>query len=336
MISWKQIAQLLVISAIFSLQLTAHAATPTAVLATEAPSSANAVAPSVVPSRQLTSPELAKIWASDDNPADYLVSEKLDGVRARWNGQALYSRSGLRINAPAWFTANFPSEALEGELWGGYGSFDTVSLLARGLADESQWNDVQYWLFDAPSASGTFAKRYQHFKAFDKRTPYLRVIEQTRGTTTAALNQRMQRIVARGGEGLILHKYDAPLVAGRSPYLFKFKPVDDAEAKVLAILPGKGKYQGMMGSLLVETEQGIRFKIGSGFSDAERQTPPTIGSWITFAYNGLTSGGKPRFARFVRVRLDYALSHDAATVASDNTLKPAKGEAELAANEPEN
>lgn len=259
----------------------------------------------------LTAPELAKVWQAGDEPTDYLVSEKLDGVRARWNGQALYSRSGLKIDAPAWFTRNFPNEPLEGELWGGYGSFDKVSLLARGLAAENQWRDVQYWLFDAPNANGNFGSRYQHFQQFDKRTPYLRVIPQILGTTIKALELQLKRIVARGGEGLMLHKRDAPLVAGRSPYLFKFKPVDDAEAKVLAILPGKGKYQGMMGSLLVETAQGVRFKVGTGFSDAERRMPPAIGSWITFAHNGFTSGGKPRFARFVRVRLDYSLSHDA-------------------------
>ncbi|KFZ38679.1 hypothetical protein HR45_04440 [Shewanella mangrovi] len=259
----------------------------------------------------LPNPELANVWQAQSSPSDFLVSEKLDGVRARWDGERLYSRSGLIIAAPHWFTKGFPDEPLEGELWGGYSSFDQVSLIARGLTDDDAWRTIQYWLFDAPAAAGGFEQRYHHFQAFERLTPYLRVIPQTRGTDVNALQQRLDDIVTRGGEGLVLHQRNAPIVAGRSPYLFKFKPVDDAEAKVLAVLPGNGKYAGMMGSLLVETAEGVRFKIGTGFSDAERRTPPAIGSWITFAHNGVTSSGKPRFARFLRVRLDYELSHDA-------------------------
>lgn len=266
----------------------------------------------------LTEPELAKVWQTDEpqDPSLYLVSEKLDGVRARWDGEQLYSRSGMRINAPTWFTQGFPDEPLEGELWGGYNSFDKVSLLARDLGDEADWHTVKYWLFDAPTAAGNFERRYRHFLLFDGSTPYLKVIPQQVGQTVELLQQQLAQVVQRGGEGLVLHRRDAPLVSGRSPYLFKLKPIDDAEAKVLAILPGQGKYQDMMGSLLVETSDGVRFKIGTGFSDAERRHPPVIGSWITFAHNGYTSGGKPRFARFIRVRSDYELSRDATTSAS--------------------
>ncbi|MCH1918867.1 DNA ligase [Shewanella sp. A3A] len=272
----------------------------------------------------LAAPELAKVWSSDEaqDPSLYLISEKLDGVRARWNGEQLFSRSGMRINAPAWFTAGFPHEPLEGELWGGYNSFDKVSLLARDLGDEADWRSVQYWLFDAPAAQGHFELRYRHFLTFDGMTPYLKVIPQQVGQSVELLQQQLARVVQRGGEGLVLHRRDAPLVSGRSPYLFKLKPIDDAEAKVLAILPGQGKYQEMMGSLLVETSEGVRFKIGTGFSDEQRSHPPAIGSWITFAHNGYTSGGKPRFARFIRVRSDYELSRDAAI----SSAKPAAGE----------
>ena len=39
-----------------------------------------------------------------------------------------------------------------------------------------------------------------------------------------------------------------------------------------------------------------------GFTDAQRAMPPPVGSWLTYRYNGLTSTGLPRFARFLRVR----------------------------------
>jgi DNA ligase-1 len=82
----------------------------------------------------------------------------------------------------------------------------------------------------------------------------------------------------------------------------KLKTYEDAEAVVIAHLPGKGKYQGMMGALLVEMPDQRRFKIGTGFSDAQRADPPPIGSTITYKYFGKTSTQLPRFASFLRVR----------------------------------
>jgi len=76
----------------------------------------------------------------------------------------------------------------------------------------------------------------------------------------------------------------------------------DAEAVVINHISGKGKYKGMLGSMVVETADKKRFKIGSGFSDKERKNPPAVGSVITYKYFGLTSKGVPRFASFVRVR----------------------------------
>ncbi len=58
--------------------------------------------------------------ASEQGRADvshYLVSEKLDGVRAFWDGDVLRTRNGIVINAPAWFVAGFPKRPLDGELW---------------------------------------------------------------------------------------------------------------------------------------------------------------------------------------------------------------------------
>ncbi len=56
-----------------------------------------------------------------------------------------------------------------------------------------------------------------------------------------------------------------------------------------------------LGSLLVQEIDGDRFRIGSGFSDAERADPPAIGSIVTFKYHGRTKNGLPRFASFLRM-----------------------------------
>lgn len=96
------------------------------------------------------------------NLAQYWVSEKYDGVRALWDGQRLLSRQGLPIAAPAWFTANWPKEPLDGELWAGRGQFDLVqSAVASGQPQDAQWQQLRYMVFDAPAAAGLLPARQE-------------------------------------------------------------------------------------------------------------------------------------------------------------------------------
>jgi len=66
---------------------------------------------------------LAQIYHDDIQVQEYLVSEKLDGIRAIWDGYQFSSRQGHPIYAPAWFTQHFPTRPLDGELWIGRGQF---------------------------------------------------------------------------------------------------------------------------------------------------------------------------------------------------------------------
>ena len=235
----------------------------------------------------------------------YFVSEKLDGVRGRWDGQALWTRSGHRIVTPAAFTRGWPDIPMDGELWIARDRFDAISALVRSArTDDAAWAPVRFMVFDLPAHPGPFAERVRATRALVARTahPQLRMVTQTPGTSRAALDAQLAAVVAAGGEGLMLHHRDARYGAGRSAALFKLKPHDDAEARVVAHTAGNGKYSGMLGALEVERHDGRRFRIGTGFSDAQRAQPPPVGSWVTYRYSGLTSTGLPRFARFLRVR----------------------------------
>lgn len=99
----------------------------------------------------------------------------------------------------------------------------------------------------------------------------------------------------------MLHSADAPYETGRSDNLLKMKPQEDAEAVVIAHLPGKGKYAGMLGALRVCSESGQEFSLGSGFTDQQRRDPPPIGATVTYRYRDFTATGLPRFASFLRV-----------------------------------
>ncbi len=250
---------------------------------------------------------LAQVYQPGVDLAHYLVSEKFDGVRAFWDGRRLITRSGLIINAPAWFTAGFPSQPLDGELWMGRGTFADLSGTVRTLEpDVEAWQQVRYVVFDLPTSEGGFETRFAALEHLVEQAPSvrLRLAHQHPIADHEALQAQLERIVAAGGEGLMLQRRDALYQPGRSAALLKVKPYFEGEAVVLEHLPGQGKYTGMLGSMLVEEPDGTRFRLGTGFSDAERAAPPPIGSLVTFKYHGRTKYDRPRFASFLRVADD--------------------------------
>lgn len=248
---------------------------------------------------------LAKPWQAELNPAAYLVSEKLDGVRAFWDGQALRFKSGRLIAAPAWFTAALPTTPLDGELWLGRHSFDQLSGTVRRSAPvDAEWRELHYMIFDLPGAPGTFAERAQRMVSLVERSgvPWLRAVAQTPVADHAALQSHLLETVEGGGEGLVLHRADALWQPGRSDALRKLKPVPDEDARVVAHVPGNGRHVGRMGALLLEMPGGQRFALGTGFTDAQRESPPPVGAVVTYRYRDRTPAGLPRFASYLRVR----------------------------------
>lgn len=245
-------------------------------------------------------PLLARNAPPGIDPRGYLVSEKLDGVRALWDGQRLRFRSGRAISAPAWFLAQLPKTPLDGELWTARRGFDALSATVRRVEPvDAEWRRVRYHVFELPAGEGSFEQRADRLKALAGGVVV--PVEQLRLASNAELNRRLKETVAAGGEGLVLHRADAPLATGRSDLLLKLKPQADAEAVVVGHEPGKGRFAGELCALELQTADGIRFKLGTGFTDAQRRNPPAIGSTVTFRYRDLTVGGKPRFASFLRV-----------------------------------
>jgi len=248
---------------------------------------------------------LARDWRSDLDPAGFLVSEKLDGVRAFWDGQTLRFLSGRRIAAPEWFTAALPATPLDGELWLARRSFDRLSAIVRRSAPvDAEWRDLRYMIFDLPGAQGTFNERAERIVSLvgDAALPWLQAVEQRRVPDRIALQSQLVQGDSAGAEGLVLHRADALWQPGRSDALFKLKTMPDEDAQVLAHLPGKGRHEGRMGALWLQMSNGQRFALGTGFSDAQRAAPPPLGSFVTYRYRDRTPSGLPRFASFVRVR----------------------------------
>lgn len=242
--------------------------------------------------------------APDVDPSGFLVSEKYDGVRALWDGEQLRFRSGLPVHAPDSFTRRLPPFALDGELWLGRGRFELVSgIVRRHRPLEADWQAVRYMVFELPGAAGTFVQRSQRIEETAQALawPALQAVKQQVVADRAELQRRLQSVLALGGEGLMLHRADAPYVGGRNAALLKLKPLHDAEAEVIGHVAGRGKHTGRLGALRVRGASGAEFLIGTGFSDAQRASPPPLGALVTYTHHGHTAAGVPRFASFLRM-----------------------------------
>ncbi|KGY11192.1 DNA ligase [Vibrio tubiashii] len=250
---------------------------------------------------------LAEMYNASIEVSQYWVSEKLDGVRAIWDGQQLFTRGGNLIYAPDWFTDKLPDTAIEGELWAGRGNYHLVqqTVLDTSPNDEA-WKSIKLMLFDMPNASGIYQHRYTNLinlvNGLD--LDHVNYIEHKPIASEDELLRKLTIIDGSFGEGLMLRKIDSLYNPRRSSDLIKLKTYQDAEARVIGYRSGNGKYEGKMGSLLVQLESGTQFYIGSGFSDNQRKEPPQIGTIITFRYNGFTHKGIPKFARFLRERVE--------------------------------
>jgi len=263
-------------------------------------------AASPTPEKQAPSLLLAKVWDRSIDPTGWWMSEKYDGLRGYWDGRKLWSRQGNLIRAPDYFLAELPRDiALDGELWIGYGKFEETVSIVRSETPDDRWKRVQFMVFDAPQAKGTFEQRMQFLRAtLPEGNRFIRGVEQKRCEGVAQLLAERDRIVRLGGEGVMLRQPGAAYEPGRSATLLKVKPYDDAEATVIAYEPGQGKFAGKLGALRVRTDDGREFSIGSGFTDAQRESPPPVGTVITYRFEGLTAKGLPRFPSYLRVRRD--------------------------------
>ena len=271
------------------------------------PAVAQVSQPSSVPTLML-----ANVYRSSIALTDYWVSEKYDGLRGYWDGQTLWTRGGQRVIAPTWFTAGWPRTALDGELWAGHGQFaKAVSTVRSQTPNESAWRGLRFMVFDLSGHEGLFNERIPALHGVVKQIdqPWVQAVVQFKVVSHEALNVLLAKTVKNGGEGLMLHRGASFYQGRRSDDLLKLKTHEDSDAVVVAHTPGRGKHAGKLGALLVEmpavsSKPAQRFKLGTGFTDAQRQHPPAIGSRVTYRFRGLNDSGIPRFASFMRFRED--------------------------------
>ncbi|PHS40124.1 MAG: DNA ligase [Sulfurovum sp.] len=244
---------------------------------------------------------LLKVY-KDQNITGWVMSEKFDGIRAYWDGKNLISRGGKIIHAPKWFIKNYPPFEIDGELWTKRGDFENISSVVRDKIPGKEWEEIKHYIFEVPNAQGGLLERLKKLKPYTGKT--IRILKQIPIKDSTHFKLWLKEIEEQGGEGLVVRDPKDPYINKRTSKALKVKTFHDAECEVTGYTQGKGKYTGLLGDIRCQLENGIKFKIGTGFSDELRKNPPIIGSEVTFKYQNFTKYGKPRFPVFLRVRAD--------------------------------
>jgi len=277
---------------------------------------------------------LANTWTNDVDLAGWWMSEKLDGVRAYWDGKQLLSRYGNVYHAPDWFVEQLPRAPLDGELWLARKSFQRTVSIVRRQDKSDHWKEISYLIFDAPAQEAAFEERMKFLKdaLAGSKARHLQIHGQQQCRSLDHLREELAQVEALGGEGLMLREPGSKYQIGRSATLLKVKTFHDAEARVVDHQAGSGRHKGRLGALVVQLADGTQFSVGTGFSDAQRESPPPVGSTITFRYQELSDRGVPRFPSFVRSNQAAKIAMPAAATAAPPAAKvsTSKGRASAA------
>jgi DNA ligase 1 len=244
----------------------------------------------------------AKIYdKSKHNITNWYMSEKLDGIRAYWNGKEFLSKNGNKIYAPFWFTKDFPNFELDGELWSKREDFENIQNIVLDETPTTKWNEITYNIFEVPNTDGNFNKRLEKIKLWLEKNPnkFIKIIPQEISKNESDLNNYLKELIAKKAEGIILKNPNLDYFTGRNENILKVKKFYDEEGLVIALNYSK---EGKFKSLKLKLENGIIFNLGGGFSNMQKENPPKIGDIVTFKYYDLTKNNKPKFASFLRVR----------------------------------
>lgn len=245
-------------------------------------------------------PELVLLnnYKEDTNVSGWYMSEKLDGVRAYWDGEKLISRSGKVFSVPAFFIKDFPSHKLDGELWKERNAFSSVVSIVNKKNASNAWNQITYNIFEVPDSKGDLLERLERVK----ESKYIKLVKQIQVKNKKHLKSFLKEIENLGGEGIVVRDPAREYYTGRTDKALKVKSYIDTECEIVGYNEGKGKYANMLGSLSCQMENMQIIKIGSGLNNTQRISPPPLGTVVNFKYYGLTSKGNPRFPIFLKIK----------------------------------
>lgn len=269
-----------------------------------------------------------------ETPKNILWSFKLDGVRVKAvvnedDTVKYYSRTQkeyfnfkcfdktlielAKITVPL-MGLSYPVE-FDGEVKTKTGDFSKVMTQLRRLKDVDS-SLFEFNIFDMICPMTLKNRLYYLHDAFQKLNGLgenLRFLQHYPSekyfNSVETVTELMLKAVTLGYEGIVLKTANGAYEHKRSSLWCKVKKEETADVKIVGYEMGKGKHTGMLGALLCELKDGIKVRVGGGFSDEERKEfladiENMMGKLIEVKYQEKTNTGSLRFPVFKRIRDD--------------------------------
>jgi len=219
----------------------------------------------------------------DENPEGWFMSEKLDGIRAYWDGEQFWSKNASIINVPESFKAGLPTYPLDGELWSGYGEDDLtvfhIKQTCRKKIVHSDWTKIKFYVFDAPKIEATYDKRHfflqNNIPKFGNPNIFLIPMQKCNGKEH--LQNHLEEIINKSGEGIMIYNPNSLYLPGRTKNVLKVKKYFECYVTFLKLCEKSYK-------VLCEQENGEKNYIKC--STEFYRNPPTAGEKFLIRHLG--------------------------------------------------
>lgn len=268
----------------------------------------NSIFPNLIPHFEVM---LAEDYDPKRAKLPCFISPKLDGLRAIWKYPKFYTRSGREhrgLEILKHVLSKFDKTVeLDGELIIPGSHFQDISGQVRSITQSAA---IEYHVFDTPNIKMPFSVRYDYLKhTLTDFYPNVYVVEHQKVSSHSRINMLYKKYKSAGYEGAMVKTWDHLYRDGRNYDWMKIVDEIKQDLPCVGLYKGEGKYSDSLGGIFVRMPNGRTTKVGSGFSDNQRevyynQPRKIIGRTCEILFKERTKSGRLRHPRFGRVRTD--------------------------------
>lgn len=279
-----------------------------------------------------------------------LVQEKLDGARFNAlvrDGTVEYlSRNGKPIQLNGQLEDTFrvlaagQNVVFDGELvfsnWGWTEYLDrktsnglcnkamkgTISVEESLYACVELWDMIPLDSFENGLDRTPYVDRFNRLKttveALYQEPHRVKVAQTHEAKDSDEIQELFNHYLALGREGVIVKNLDLTWTPRRVDGQIKLKNESVCELRCVGVQEGQGKYTGMIGALICESEDGIiKVSVGSGLRDEDRQVDVYTGKIVSVKYNARIQNKTGEQSLFLPIFETIRLDKDAADSSKD-------------------
>lgn len=221
---------------------------------------------------------LAKTYQANKVTFPVYIQPKLDGMRAIWDGECLYSRTGKLITGVPALVEQLIKDKLpplDGELYCHGVSLQEILSSTRRTKNIEEDTRIKYHVYDIPAFGVSQLMRFNKLDYIDFSDRIVKT--HTRfATTIEQIDQFSEEFLSNEYEGLMIRTLNGEYKTGRSSDLLKHKPFWDSEFQVIRVNP-KITYE----KLIVPkgTPGSKPYSDGTWYKDVNPTELPLVGSF---------------------------------------------------------